>query len=126
MLALVLAAAITRADLQQWIDDQPDVRAYETQKASLGLRPPPDDAFRQQPRLPQHAACEGRARAMAAAVTLFKTSDASKLTLAEPDLQAKNGGLPVLMLNEDGKKALTERAEQYEQDAGRYEPACLG
>ena len=126
MLALVLAAAITRADLQQWIDDQPEVRAYEMQKATLGLRPPPDDAFRQPPRLPQHAACEGRARAMAAAVTLFKTSDASKLTLAEPDLLAKNGGQPMLTLDDDGKKALTERATQYEQDAGRYEPACLG
>lgn len=121
---LALAAAITAADLQRWIDDQPEVRAYELRRA--GLQPPPDGAFRQSPRLPQHAACEGRAEAMTAAVTLFKVSDGSRVTLTEPDLQAKNDGAPVLMLNDQGKKALTDRAERYEQEAGRYEPACLG
>ena len=34
--------------------------------------------------------------------------------------------LDVLMLNDAGKKALTDRAAAYEQDAGRLEPACLG
>lgn len=126
MLALVLAAAVTGADLQQWMNDQPPVQAYEARKASLGLRPPPDDAFRQPPHLPQRAACEGRASAMAAAVALFKVVDDSKITLTEPDLQAKNEGQPVLQLSDDGKKALSDRAQQYEQDAGRYEPACLG
>ena len=126
MLALVLAAAITRADLQQWIDDQPEVRAYEMQKTSLGLHAPPDEAFRVMPRLPQRAACEGRASAMTAAVKLFKTTDASKLTLTEPELQARNDGKAEVMLDDAGKKALTDRAQQYEQDAGRLEPACLG
>ena len=126
MLALVLASAITSADLQQWIEDQREVGAYETQRASLGMKLPPDDAFRQSPRLPQRAACEGRARAMAAAVKLFKTTDDGRLTLMDADLQAKNGGTPVLMLNDQGKKALTDRASAYETDAGRLEPACLG
>ena len=126
MLALALAAAITSADLQQWINDQPEVQAYELRTRSIGLRLPPEDAFRQSPRLPRSAACEARTRAMAAAVALFKTSDGSKLTLIEPELLAKNDGQPILMLNDDGKKVLTDRAKDYEQAAGRYEPACLG
>ena len=126
MLALVLAAAITRMDLQQWVDDQPQVRAYEMQKAAAGLRPPPEDAFRQPPRLPQHAACKARAHAISASVMLFKALDGPQITLSEPDLQAKNDGVATLVLNEDGKKVLSERAQQYEQEAGRYEPACLG
>jgi hypothetical protein len=121
---LALAVAITAADLQQWIDDQPEVRAYELRRSAL--RPPPEEAFRQQPGLPQRAACENRAQAMAAAVKLFKTADGAKLTLTEADLQARNEGASVLMLNDQGKKVLTDRAEQYEREAGRYEPACLG
>jgi hypothetical protein len=121
---LLLAAAVSAADLQQWIDDQPDVRAYEMRRATL--QPPPEGAFRQAPRLPQGAACESRSEAMRASVLLFKTADESKLTLTEPDLLNKNDGQPVLQLNDDGKKALTDRAAQYEQEAGRYEPACLG
>ena len=126
MLALVLAAAITRMDLQQWVDDQPQVRAYEMQKATAGLRPPPDDAFRQPPRLPRQAACMARTRAISASVMLFKALDEPRIILSEPDLKAKNDGVSTLVLNDDGKKVLSERAEQYEREAGRYEPACLG
>ncbi len=110
MLVMVLAAALSPGDLQRWMDDQPPVMAYEARRLSLGLHPPPDDAFRQPPRIPQRAACEGRASAVAAAVALFKVVDGSKLTLTEPDLQAKNDGQPVLQLNDDGKKVRVSRS----------------
>ena len=124
MLALALAAAVSLADLQQWIDDQPPVAAYEQQR--LTKRLPRDDEFRSAPALPRQAACRGSRSAMTAAVSLFKAADGSRIVLAEPALQAKNDGQPVLQLSEPAKQALEERGRRYEQDAGLYEPACLG
>ena len=124
MLALALAAAVSLADLQQWIDDQPQVAAYEQQRRTERL--PSVDAFRVRPTLSMPAACHGSHEAMNAAVALFKAADGGKVVLTEPTLQAKNDGQPVLQLSEPAKQALEERGQRYEQDAGRYEPACLG
>ena len=123
MLALALAATVSLADLQQWIDDQPAVAAYEQQRI---VSPPRDDEFRNTPTLSRRTACQGSRYAMTAAVTLFKTSDGGKLVLTEPALQAKNDGRPILQLSEPAKQALEDRGRRYEQDAGLYEPACLG
>ncbi len=125
MLAFALAVALSSADLQRWIDDQPEVRAYEQERAR-GLRPPPADAFRRQPILSRAVACRGSSHATAAAVKLFKTSDDAKLMLSEPDLQERNGGQAVVQLDEAAKMALQARAREYQQDAGSLEPACLG
>ena len=124
MLTLVLAAAVSMADLQQWIEDQPAVAAYEQQR--LTERLPREDAFRSAPSLPRQAACRGSQSAMTAAVTLFKAADGSKVVLTEPGLQAKNDGRPVLQLSEPAKQALEDRGRRYELEAGLYEPACLG
>ena len=125
MLALALAAALSSADLQRWMDDQPEVRAYEQAQAQ-GLRPPPADAFRRLPSLPPRTACRGSSEAMAAAVKLFKTSDDAKLVLSEPDLVQLNGGQPVVQLDDAAKMALQARARGYQQDAASLEPACIG
>ena len=124
MIALAIAATVSLADLQQWIDDQPAVAAYEQQRPTGGL--PRADEFRSAPRLPQQAACRGSRSAITAAVTLFKAADGAKIVLSEPMLQAKNDGRSVLQLSEPAKQALEERGRRYEQDAGLYEPACLG
>ena len=124
MLALALAATLSVADLQQWMDDQPEVRAYEMRRTAL--RPPAEDAFRAVPPLPRRAACSTAAAAMQAAVSLFKVSDQPQIALVEPDLVARNDGQPMLKLGDGGKQALVERARGYEADAGRYEPSCLG
>ena len=124
MLALVLAATVSLADLQQWIDDQPAVAAYEQQRLIGHL--PREDEFRTPPVLPRVAACRGSRSATMAAVTLFKASDDGKVALTEPALQAKNDGQPVLQLSGPAKQALEDRGRRYEQDAGLYEPACLG
>ena len=124
MLAFALAATLSIADLQQWIDDQPEVRAYEIRRPALA--PPAADAFRAEPPLPRRAACRSAAAAMQAAVALFKAVDQPKIVLSEPDLVARNNGQPTLQLDEGGKQALQDRARAYEQDAGRYEPSCLG
>ena len=123
MLVLALAATVSIADLQQWIGDQPAVVAYEQQR--LAERLPREDEFRSPPALPRTAACRGSRAAMMAAVTLFKASDAGKVALTEPALQAKNEGQPMLQLSEPAKQALEDRGRRYEQDAGLYEPACL-
>ncbi len=125
MLALALAAALSNAELQRWMDDQPEVRAYE-QALAAGLHPPPAEAFRRQPTLPIDTACRGTRRATAAAVKLYKTADEAKLTLSEPDLEQANGGQPVVTLDDADKMALVMRAQRYEQDAASLEPACLG
>ena len=124
MLALALVAAVSVADLQQWIDDQPAVAVYEQQRVVERL--PRDDEFRRRPSLPRQMACRGSRSAMTAAVTLFKAADESKVVLTEPDLQAKNHGRAVLQLDEPKKQALEDRGRRYEQDAGLYEPACIG
>ncbi len=124
MLALVLAATVTIADLQQWIQDQPAVAAYEQQRRAERL--PREDAFRDPPTLPKAVACRGSSSAMTAAVTLFKAADGARLVLTEPALQARNEGQPVLQLSEPAKQALEDRGRRYEQEAGLYEPACLG
>lgn len=124
MLALALAATVSLTDLQQWIDDQPAVVAYEQQRSADRL--PGADQFRLRPALPRQIACRGSSSAMTAAVTLFKTADDAKLVLTEPGLLAKNDGQPVLQLSEPAKQALEERGRRYELDAGLYEPACLG
>ena len=59
-------------------------------------------------------------------MALFKAADGGKVVLTEPALQAKNEGQPVLQLSEPAKQALEDRGRRYEQDAGLYEPACLG
>ncbi|WP_174301736.1 hypothetical protein [Caulobacter sp. S45] len=124
MLALALAAAVTLADLQHWIDDQPAVATYEQQR--LTARPPSEDAFRNAPALPRPIACRGSRSAMSAAVVLFKAADGDAISLGEPELQAKNDGEPLLKLSDPAKQALEERGRRYELDAGLYEPACLG
>ena len=124
MLALALAATVSLADLQQWIDDQPSVAAYEQQR--LLAHPPREDEFRRAPALSSPVACRGSRSAMTAAVTLFKAADGAKIVLTEPALQAKNDGQPMLQLSEPAKQALEDRGRRYEQDAGLYEPACLG
>ena len=124
MLALALAATVSLADLQQWIDDQPAVAAYEQQR--LVERRPREDAFRSGPTLSRPIACQGSKSAMTAAVTLFKAADGDKIALTEPALQAKNAGQPMLQLSGPAKQALEDRGRRYEQDAGLYEPACLG
>jgi hypothetical protein len=124
MLALALAAAVSLADLQQWIDDQPAVAAYHQQHLSEPR--PGEDEFRAAPSLPRQAACRVSRSAMTAAVTLFKAADGSRIVLTEPALQAENDGQPVLQLNEPAKQVLEDRGRRYEQDAGLYEPACLG
>ena len=123
MLALALAATVSLADLQQWIDDQPAVAAYEQQRMTQRL--PREDQFRRSPTLPRLAACRGSRSAMTAAVTLFKASDEGKVALAEPALQAKNDGQPMLQLSDPAKQMLEDRGRRYEQDAELYEPACL-
>ena len=124
MLALALVAALSSADLQRWMDDQPAVLAYRQQRIVDQI--PPDDAFRQRPTLPRSAACRGSQAAASAAVLLFKTADGGKLMLTEPDLLAKNQGQPSLQLDEPAKQALEDRGRRYEQDAGLFEPSCLG
>ncbi len=124
MIALVLAAAVSLSDLQQWIDDQPAVALYAQQRTPGRL--PSEDAFRTAPALPRPLACRGSHAAMVAAVTLFKAADDGRITLAEPALLAKNDGQPLLQLSEPAKQALEDRGRRYEQDAGLYEPACLG
>ena len=124
MLALALAATVSLADLQQWMNDQPPVAIYEQQR--LLERPPREDEFRRAPTLSSRAACRGSRSAMTAAVSLFKAADGAKIVLTEPELQAKNDGQPVLQLSEPAKQALEDRGRRYEQDAGLYEPACLG
>ena len=123
MLALALAATVSLADLQQWIDDQPAVSAYEQQH--LVRRLPGEDEFRRVPALQKSTACRGSRAAMSAAVTLFKAADGDKILLSEPALQAKNGGKPMLQLSGPAKQALEDRGRHYEEDAGRFEPACL-
>ena len=113
-------------DLQRWIDDQPEVQAYEQLKAAHGVRPPPADAFRRQQTLPSPIACRSSRSALQAAVKLFQVSDQGKIMLSEPDLVAHNDGRVDAMLNDPQKQALQDRAKQYEQDAGAFEPACLG
>lgn len=124
MIALLLIAAVSSVDLQQWMNAQAPVRAYEEQRQLA--RPPGEDAFRQPPVLSREMACRGSRQAMAAAVFLFKTVDESKVMLIDPALRADNGGEAILQLNDQGKTVLQDRARRYEQDAGRYEPACLG
>ncbi len=124
MLALALVAALSSADLQRWMDDQPAVVAYRRQQ--IVDRIPRDDAFRQTPTLPQGAACRGSQAAASAAVVMFKTADGGKLMLTEPDLLAKNAGQSMLQLDGPAKQALEDRGRRYEQDAGLFEPSCLG
>ena len=124
MLALALAAAVSLADLQRWIADQPAIAAYEQQR--LVERPSRQDEFRNPPALPRRTACLASRSAMTAAVTLLKAADGVKVDLTEPELQAKNEGQPVLQLSEPAKQALEDRGRRYEQDAGLYEPACIG
>ena len=90
MLALALAATVTIADLQQWIEDQPAVAAYEQQRRAERL--PREDAFRGSPTLPKAVACRGSSSAIMAAVTLFKAADGARLVLTEPALQARERG----------------------------------
>ena len=120
------SAALSAADLQRWVDDQPEVRAYEQLTATRGVRPPPADAFRRQPTLASPIACRSSQTATRAAVRLFQVSDQGKITLSEPDLLARNDGRMDAMLNETQKQALQDRAREYEQAAGEFEPACLG
>ena len=100
------------------------MRAYE-QAQPAGRRPKEDD-FRSAPAVPRAAACRAATSARVASVALFKVIDASKLTLTEPELVAKNAGRPVLMLDDPAKMAIEKRARSYEQDAALYEPSCLG
>ena len=124
MLALALLVAISSADLQRWMDDQPAVRAYQQQRVMD--RTPRDDDFRHAPGLPREAACRGSRAAAAAAVVMFKTADGGKLLLTQPDLQIKNAGQAMLQLDDPDKQALEDRGRRYEQDAGLFEPSCLG
>ena len=119
-------ASLSAADMQRWIDDQPEVRAYMSLTLTRGVRPPPADAFRAQPSLPRTTACRGSQSAMSAAVKLFQVSDQPKVLLTQPDLLAKYGGQSEIMLDEADKQALQSRARDLEQDAGAFEPACLG
>ncbi len=124
MLALVLAAALSSAGLQQWINDQPDVRAYENLR--VRQHPPAEDAFRRSPSLSKEVACQGSRRAIAAAIALFKTADASRLTLTEPNLLAENAYHPVVQLDDKAKMALETLARRYQLEASLYKPACIG
>ncbi len=92
MLALALAATISLIDLQQWIDDQPAVVAYEQQRAARSL--PADDAFSSPPVLPVAIACRRSQSAMTAAVSLFKAADGGKITLTEPLLLTRTAASP--------------------------------
>ena len=118
--------ALSAADLQRWMDDQPEVRAYEQLTATHGVRPPPADVFRRQPTLASPIACRSSQTATQAAVRLFQVSDQGKITLSEPDLLARNNGRMEATLDDAQKQALQDRARQYEQAAGEFEPACLG
>ena len=118
--------AASTAELQTWIDAQPEVHAYQQMTLTRGVRPPPADAFRRQPTLPREIACRSSRTAMDAAVRLFQASDGGKITLTDAAMTSDTAGRGEVSLNDQQKQQLQDQGRRFEQAAGEFEPACLG